>query len=450
MKQKSINEVIADIIQLEKDNSLYDIKLRGLYEIWPFYRMYFYFGFMKTLGLIETRRGFNKSNHIKNIKNFITLLFNSKLGRLLSHKEGMIYMFSSQRYVHDQEIYTKIFKDLSPENYIDMSFSENFNFHKGPIYLDFFKVLFKLSSKISYRFIKRHKQVEKFMEDLGASNRFSAEFKRYYLEFYLWFKLFNWIFKIKKPKKIFLVSGVYLTPIIAAAKNNEIKVYEIQHGVINSFHLAYHFPETNEINAFVDGILLFSDYWKFKADFPKSTELITIGNDFFAKKKRNKNYGDERYMLFVSQPIISNQMTSFIQKNIEFLLSLGYKIKYKLHPGEFNLWENENYPLLGDLHNSGRIEVVTNSISLDELLINSYIVFGVSSTALYEALDTSCNVFILNLPSHEYFLDLIENGVMKKIDVYKKLTYNDMKFKPKFCDSFFEPWKKKKVKELMS
>jgi hypothetical protein len=112
-------------------------------------------------------------------------------------------------------------------------------------------------------------------------------------------------------------------------------------------------------------------------------------------------------------------------------------VKYKLHPAEVTGWER--YAELKKMHYEGLVEVTSSSVSISQLLDDSEIVFGVSSTAIYEGLDRGCKTFILNLPSSEYFDDLVEKGVVKKIKSEQILSLDDLNFNPNPIGKFFSP-----------
>ena len=128
----------------------------------------------------------------------------------------------------------------------------------------------------------------------------------------------------------------------------------------------------------------------------------------------------------------------FLKINIDFLVSNNFQVNYKLHPAEFYSWKSD-YPILREMVDSEVVNIVTTNPSLKEVLSISDIVIGISSTAIYEALDHNCRVIVLDLPSSVYFEDLIDTGVIQKLDWEYKLSSNDLDFYPKKSDLFFMP-----------
>ncbi|GAP67740.1 hypothetical protein BA6E_101184 [Bacteroidales bacterium 6E] len=440
-----IREIVDSIIKAERKHGLFNIKYKDEYPIWPFYRMYFYFGYREFLDNTQKRIGFKKTKILNSIKRFLVLLYYSRLFTLWFPQNKRFLIFSSQRYVNKQEIYTKDLKEIIKNDYIELSLSDNFVFEKGPIYLDYLKVILKILSFLISRFTKSPQSIISFMDELNAPPKFINEFKRYKLEYALWFNIFNIILKIQKPHKVFFVSGTYLTPLVASAIFNRIEIYEIQHGVINNLHLAYQFPDLKRDGFYSDGLLLFSDYWKNKANFPIGTKLLVTGNNTYANQSECPK---RKTITLLNQPNATSYLLEFLTTNINFLNNIGYKTYYKLHPSEYSDWQYK-YSKLRELNEAKEIEVITNEIPLNELLEESEYIFGVSSTAIYEGLDRKCKAFIIKAPTFTYFEDLIEKGIVKLLYPNSKLTIEILKFQPKEYDNFFSPTNIANWRELL-
>jgi hypothetical protein len=433
----SVEEIVRSILDLEEKHRLFDIKYRGKYPIWPFYRMYFFSAFNNYLGVYQNKKGLSyKKDLLKKIYLFAKLTFASKILRLFLPKKKKYLIISSQRYKNGEEIYTRDLKKILKVDYLELSLSQYFIFQKGPFYLDFYKVIFKVLSYFLCRFYVAPKSIGDFMDEIGASERFIREYLRYRIEYGLWFHFFSLVFRIHKPKKVFFVSGVYFTPMLAAAENKGIQTFEIQHGVINEYHLAYHFPGLDRKGFFSNGLLLLSDYWKSKAQYPAGTQLISIGNDAFNSSRKDILSKSKKSVVFLSQPIIAKSLIDFLYQNIDFFNDHSYKINYKLHPSEYINWER-NYPILKEMEKRGALEVISTHPLLNTLLNESEYIFGVSSTAIYEGLDRLCKVFIVKLPSSIYFKDLGEKGVIKLLDPNRRIDENVMNFEPAAYEVFF-------------
>lgn len=436
MHQNIVKHITDQILTHEKNHRLFDIKFKKKYPIWPFYRMYFYVGFMKYKDYLGdhgiSARDINKKTAIK----FLKLLMDSKLLKCFLPQKNKFMIISSQRYINGEEIYTKDIKKVLKNDYFELSLSNRYNYFYGPVYLDAFKVVFKIISSMTCNLLKAPCAIKNFLRDVGAPKSFMKEFKRYKIEYILWFIFFDIVLRIQKPQKIFIVGAIIFTPLIAAAERLKIEVFELQHGIINNYHLAFHFPGVKRDGFFSNALLLLSDYWKMKADYPLDTKLITIGNNNFCAKNETESK-KRNTILFIGQGPLTLKIIDFLRININFFIKNNYIVKYKLHPAEVTGWER--YAELKKMHYEGLLEVTSSSVSISQLLDDSEIVFGVSSTAIYEGLDRGCKTFILNLPSSEYFDDLVEKGVVKKIKSEQILSLDDLNFNPNPIGKFFSP-----------
>lgn len=247
--------------------------------------------------------------------------------------------------------------------------------------------------------------------------------------------MYDILAKLQKPKKIFLIGGAFLSPLIAVAEKYNIEVIEIQHGVINSFHLSYHFPNQLRDTFFPHKLLLLSNYWKNKASYPIGTELINVGNDYFFVNSKKEKSG--KNILIIGDGMLYQPLMNFLTLNLNFFTNNNFEITYKLHPNEVPQW-SERYTDLRILSETKEIRVVGNELSIASLIANTQIVFGVNSTSIYESVDAGARTFVLDLQSCEYFDDLIDDDVVMKIDPHKPLSLNDLNFIPKETKRFFD------------
>ncbi|MBU2948251.1 hypothetical protein [Zobellia uliginosa] len=73
-------------------------------------------------------------------------------------------------------------------------------------------------------------------------------------------RLYNMLFKLYKPKAIFVVCYYSNFELILAAKKNNIPVIELQHGLVTDSHRAYHFEEKQPNNLMPDYFLSYGKY----------------------------------------------------------------------------------------------------------------------------------------------------------------------------------------------
>src|SRR5690606_8728382 len=84
-------------------------------------------------------------------------------------------------------------------------------------------------------------EVEVFNE-FGVKCELTKLFESKTKLFIIYYKIYHKVFKKVRPKSLYIVVAYYYAPIIKAAKDLGIKVYEVQHGIITKYHLGYSFP----------------------------------------------------------------------------------------------------------------------------------------------------------------------------------------------------------------
>lgn len=436
------SEIVKKIIHLEEKYNLLSASSAKVNK-WPFYRVYFFKKICVELGITQDIK---KSNNRKliNINTLLSLFKNINL-HVFFHGECEDLFFCSQRLdSNNNEIYCSEFIKKS-SSYKIISQTQNFKFIQGFYYLDFWKSAFTAISVLWSRLFSS-KEDEVFMNlchDLGLDShqqkKMVTHMRQYYFIYNLWHLFYKNVLKKIKPKKIYLVGGIFYAPLVNVADAMNIDTIEIQHGVINKKHLGYHFPKTSRDGYFSKELYLLSNFWKEKASLPSGVKTIQTGNNYFYKKPTfsNKKNG----VLFISGPRFGDKVAeiaiSFAEKN------KGVPISFKLHPREIKDWKTR-YKKLHTLHQRKLIEIMTG-ISSDEKLQSFEYVISTSSTMAYELIDMRKKVFIINF--HDgYFAEEVELGFCKYfekkhfcIDEMKKEDFNFPKFK--FFSKFSYPSK---------
>lgn len=227
---------------------------------------------------------------------------------------------------------------------------------------------------------------------------------------------FTVMLKKIKPKKI--VEVVYYNNMVMAlneaARMLNIPTYELQHGTMGYYHIAYNFFEKKALPMLPDKILLFSEYWRSCTRLPLNNENIIVTGYPHMEKMSDKYMTDDKphrtNILFVSQKTIGRHLSKFA---VELANELDrrneeYKIYYKLHPAECPSW-NEDLPELYEQRN--KIEVIADSARLIyEYFAVCNIQIGVYSTALFEGLAFDMDTYIFNAPGSENMSALWEGG----------------------------------------
>ena len=236
------------------------------------------------------------------------------------------------------------------------------------------------------------------------------------------------------------------------AKKRGIPIIELQHGTMGKYHIAYNFFKKMELSTFPDYIFLFGKHWKDNTRFPiKNDKLIITGFPYFEKRineiknETRKNNRKIKNILFISQGNIGKQLSKLAIKINKLINHKKYNIIYKLHPGEYDRWNNE-YPWL----KKSNIEIVDNNKN-DIYYYFSKCNFqvGVNSTAIFEGLGFNLKTFIYTAYGYKYMKDLYENNYAQLVtsadDIINQLNNDKKNIKNK---EFF--WKSNSLKNIIN
>jgi len=194
---------------------------------------------------------------------------------------------------------------------------------------------------------------------------------------------------------------------IEACKRKEIPVVELQHGVIYDHHFGYSYPEGETKFTFPDYFLTFGEFWNENARFPiPDDRVIPVGYPYL--EGRLDAYDDverREQLLFISQGTIGHELSRFALDVYEDD-RIDHEVVYKLHPGEYDRWEEE-YPWLAE----SSVRVIDRSEPpLYRLFAESSAQIGVGSTAVYEGLCFDQETFVFEIDGAEILQPLVENG----------------------------------------
>ena len=402
---KSLKEIIDNILFFEKEYQLFDFTFKN-YSVWAYYRMYFYYKYTNDKNVLGSSiSGFKKDyKYILNILNILNVF------KLIEKKEYFILEHSRSN-SNKIDIYTNdIVNEIGEDKCGFFSFSNNGIINKKDkvIILDIIKIISKIISKISVYFISddEFQKFSSFLKKLNLDNRITyiSMYKRYYIELKIQYYFYYFLLKIKNTKKVILTVSYYNMPLIFAAKNLNIEVIEIQHGVISKYHLGYEYPYF-KTNFFPDKLYTFSKFWNKSANFPLNTEVMESGNSFLYTNTINVSKVANT-IIVVSQATIGKKLADFVIENIPDMQS--YKIYFKLHPSEFNNYKIKYKNLLG-LDN---VNIITTENTIKELQNFCEFQIGIYSTSIYEGIEKKCKTILLNDSGIEYMDDLSINKIV--------------------------------------
>ena len=228
-------------------------------------------------------------------------------------------------------------------------------------------------------------------------------------------KAYERIFHMIHPKLIIELVYYNMDSMIIneIAKREGIRTVELQHGNIYNSHVSYQYNTKSKIKQLPDEIWLLSEYWRSVVNVPLEDKyLVPVGFPYLEKqicwyKKNFQKQERVKTILFLSQGTIGKQLSEFAVDFVEHYMDDGYRVIYKLHPGEISIWK-EKYV---ELSSCEKIEVIDNrDIDLYRLFVQSDIQVGVYSTAIYEGIGFGLDTYICDLPYAEEMEKLYQDG----------------------------------------
>lgn len=420
----SPKDVCEKVWSLEKDTNLLCKEIYGV-KIWQLLRFQIFNQIVYSLGIYGQAHTL-KQSFIDKVKALPLYLYNSITKNPLwgkYTKEILIFDHPRKLKIDGfyQDIYTQsLLEQLNEEKY-DVIEMDCLRKHwtdrkiKNRKYYDYYYIntlfqRYKLNIKFNEEELTFIRQLEdKIRELFGLKFNLEELCREAIKAFKLQYNFYNKILKKRKPKQIYIVVSYGQQPLIAAAKDNNIKVIELQHGVITPYHLGYNFPYyTEEIKYFPDELYVFGEYWKNSANYPISKEKIYVYGFPYMQRNLEKYKSVKKInkqILVLSQGTIGNKLSTFVYK---LALELeDYKFIYKLHPGEYDRWKSSYHDLVkASMLNNFEV-IDNNDKELYRYLAESEIQIGVYSTAIFEGLVLGCKTLLVNLPGVEYMEHLI-------------------------------------------
>lgn len=210
------------------------------------------------------------------------------------------------------------------------------------------------------------------------------------------------IFEKIKPKIIFFDDASYGSlhaSVMRCANERHIVTAEFQHGYVGSTHWAYFHSKklckNKEYSSYYPKLFLtFGDYWNNNIQIPG--EKIVIGNPHVFEKisGASKDKKINNSILFISGGLFPENIDLMGNITKRFMKIIKdrkeeYKIVYKLHPKESKIY-NKYLEYFAGFNN---IQVVKDR-DIHELMAQCEVIVGEDSTALFEALLYTENIFV--------------------------------------------------------
>ena len=474
---KTVKEIGDNFFEIEEKYNLNHKKIQGVY-FWQIIRMYLYYDITKKLNTFKSAQ--QKSLSLKDkIKTFLPFLKNSILFNPLSknyQKDILIFdhprkVFYKNKYI---DIYSYFLQDHIKNNnksyeiiespYLNKHYTEKSEKIKYNDRILFGSYIHKKIRKLNFtdKELKLINDIEKEINNRYNINiNLKPIIKDHILNFKYDYREYKKLLNKRRPKQVYLVVAYENKALVAACHDLNIPIYELQHGTISKYHMGYSYPyekvkNNRTIEYFPDKLLSFGEYWKYACNYPiKKENIQAIGFSYFEEnsKKFKKITKKNKQILFISQGVIGEYLSKFAYELLEIINqeNKDFNIIYKLHPGEYNNWQ-ENYPELVEARKDNKFTVIDNSKTpLYKLFAESKYQIGAFSTGLYEGLQFDCITYIVNLPGIEYLDTLIKKGIVKKVNSPKDL-FDNIKFKPNEYNKnyFFKPFDKKLFNNILN
>lgn len=216
------------------------------------------------------------------------------------------------------------------------------------------------------------------------------------------------LFKKLAPKKVYIVFPIGREAIIDAAKASGAKVYELQHGLISPYHLAYHYPGDQPIPYMPDHILCFGEYWAEAADLPQGMTTSIMGTMHMPGLLEKPDIQKKKsQVLFVSQGPIGEKLFAYATHLAKERPDMV--IDYRLHPSEnvelYEQWKKE-------AGSPANILITGKEKPLKNALAEAGVQVGVYSTVLFEGMLMDCRTLVVDMPMTEHLEPAFDSGDM--------------------------------------
>jgi len=414
--------------EFEKAHHLFHKRVTDV-EIWQYIRFIIFFQILKKSGIFETPHTATEEG-IQRIGQLPRLLYNSLCFHPTFFKKPVdLLVFGSNSKVKLTEEYWDIFTDFFLD---ELPFSSQviefprFNGHCRPTvnknirYFDwylissFFQRSLPAATQLSHEddhFVNELDRAlnTEFNVDLNIPQLIRRTLRRRYR----YLKAVRSLLQHYKPRLVMEVCSYDpLNQILnEVCASFSIPTIELQHGLINSFHIGYNFPPLEKQPVtFPKYMFTFGEYWHRVCNWCIPDEnLIPIGSPYMEYQWQKVKAEPKDQVLFISQGTIGRELSKLAVDLSEKLPS-NMRLVYKLHPGEYERWK-EIYPWLLEKQKQAKIDVIdTRAKTIYDFFGESRYQVGVYSTAIFEGLCFGLHTFIVCLPGYEYMDDLIDNN----------------------------------------
>lgn len=432
-------QITEKFLEFEKKNSLLSLEISQVFP-WQISRVSIFLKIIERFIPGNIQR--HSDSRIRKIKKILYRVFINSIfyNPYLDFQKSEVLVFESGRKYKDGEGYIDIYthhfcQNLKAEKKNITVYESFYNEHESILklernikHLDFIRFFSKLMmlnvkpvyTKNEFESIAHLEYLfkEEFKVEIDLKTIFMQDIKTFKVELSLYEKLF----RVKKPKEIYIINSCDKGALIYAAKKNKIVVNELQHGLNSDKDVILNFPNSIEgsLEYFPDKFYRWNNINMFFAKLPLAKENILDFPNVHLQNMVSTTHHiskEHKTILIISQPYGSDTIQDFILSNIAELPN--YNFIYKLHPAEN---EGDFFKFRDKYVGFNNIRFVKNEESSYMLLRKAKYVIGVYSSLLFEAAAFDCNVILLNLPGVEMSHPLLDDPRNIMIDIDQKLS----------------------------
>ncbi len=409
---------IDDLLEIESDPRILDFRFKhNNLPMWLYVRHYLFLYILNEYYNLE-------NPHVK--VNPYLLPLSKKLKYLWSvlirhpfrkNRSEVLIIGSSVNCVRENDIYMNKIYDFILEMNKKVTLIETSHkfifpyprlFENQLLYYDIILILSKSIRKfikIEVEDIKTIKNFVSFLENRYSLNSIIKKdiedkllilSKRIKISTYLHQKLFDLI----KPILLIIEDAHYggYTEVIDLAKRNNIKVAEIQHGLVNKNHLAYNYHKNlyEGIKSYLpDYFLVFGQYFAERIRIPG--KCIVIGKDYLNKKAFKLPLKKNIDILVISSGNIPNfyvELCKILKKEFP-----EFKILFRPHPSERPALE-KRYKEIVQMN----IDIDTSNL-YERLKDCDVVISGEFSTVILEAIKYIQKVYLVKTNASNIYIE---------------------------------------------
>jgi len=434
----SLKEAKSQFTQIEAELDLFNLKINGVY-VWEYIRFPLFNKVLESIGLWGTGLTELKLETVDFARMSLEAAKNIFLkNALVGSKKEILIIGTPRKKLQPEGDYLDLYVDFLNESLpfktqVVDSYSKNG--HVGPTrnksvkYLDFLMAAGSIYSWLSKKPLNPDEKTRAqeirgliksyFGADIDVEVLISQKLAERKMSRWVWKRLL----RVYRPKLIIeeCYYGVSKMALNELCKEMGIPTVELQHGVLNQYHLAYDFPKLKrKLVTFPDYLLLFGKYWKGLANFPIDNNHIFItGYPYMEHEIRKYPNKKKNQIVFLSQVTVGESLSKMAIEFAKTANGQKYDIVYKLHPHEYATWA-KRYPWL--MESKGLRVIDKDQPSLYEIFANSESQVGVDSTALYEGLAFGLKTYLVPVSGYTGGIDLIERGLAMNADDAKELS----------------------------